>query len=153
MAAACAEAVQFQSVSLDHKAVFCRDLFLESFDLTILKFYNGAATGTDKMVVMTFVRDVVVLRLGAEVPGLRNAGFAKEIQRAVDRGKTKMRVFLCELMIHGLGRHVFLSKKGRQDQLALAGQLQLMLGQVLAKHLHFFEGFAHGVSTDLKEAH
>lgn len=145
MAATRAEAVQFQSVGLDHKAVFRRDLFLEPFDLTILKLDNGAATGTDEMVVVTFVGDVVVLGLGAEVPGLGNAGFAKEIQRAVDSGKTKMRVFFRELMVHGLGRDVFLSKKRRQDQLALAGQLQLMLGQVLAKHLHFFEGFAHGV--------
>ena len=145
MAATRAEAVQFQSVGLDHKAVFRRDLFLEPFDLTILKLDNGAATGTDEMVVVTFVGDVVVLGLGAEVPGLGNAGFAKEIQRAVDSGKTKMRVFFRELMVHGLGCDVFLSKKRRQDQLALAGQLQLMLGQVLAKHLHFFEGFAHGV--------
>ncbi len=144
MPAACAESVQFQSVGLNYESVFRRDLFLEPLDLAILKFHNGAATGTDEMVVMTFVGDVVVLRLGAEVPGLSNAGFAKQIQRAVDSGKTKMRVFLSELMVHGLGRDVFLSKKRRQNQLALAGQLQLMLGQMLAKHLHFFEGFAHG---------
>ena len=56
-----------------------------------------------------------------------------------------MRVFLRELMVHSLGRNVFLSQKRRQDQLTLACQLQLMLGQVLAKHIHFFQGFAHGM--------
>ena len=145
MAAARTEAVQFQSVSLDDKAILRCDLLLEPLDLAILELHNGTATCADKMVVMPFVGDVVVLRLGTEVSGLSNAGFAKQVQRAVDGGETKMGIFLRELMVQGFGGAVFLSQKRCQDQLALASQLQLMLGQVLAKHVHFFEGFAHGV--------
>ena len=77
MAATRAEAVQFQSVGLDDKAVFGRNFFLEPFDLTILELYDGAAARTDEMVVVTFVGDVIVLRLSAEVPCLGDAGFAK----------------------------------------------------------------------------
>lgn len=56
-----------------------------------------------------------------------------------------MRIFLRELMVHGFGRDVFLSQERRQNQFTLPSQLQLMFGQVLAKHVQFFEGFAHGV--------
>ena len=143
MAATRAEAVQLQSVSLDDKAVLRRDLFLEPFNLTILELHNGATSGTDEVVVMAFVRDVIVLRLGPEVSGLGDAGLTEQIQSAVNSGEPQVRVFLGELVVHGLGRHVFLSKERRQDQLALAGQFQLMLGQMLTEHVHFFEGFAH----------
>ena len=94
---------------------------------------------------MAFMRDVIVLRLGTEVSSLGDAGFAKQIQSAVNGGEPQVRIFLGKLVVHGLGRDVFLSKERRQDQFALAGQFQLMFGQVLTKHVHFFEGFAHSV--------
>ena len=144
MAAVGTEAVQLEPVGLDHKAVLGRDLFLQLFNLAILELYNSPTAGADEMVVMALMRDIVVLRLGAEVAGLGDARFAEEIQRAVNSGESEVRIFLRQLMIHRLGRDVFLSQERRQDQFALTSQLQLMLGQVLAKHVHFFEGLAHG---------
>ena len=144
MAAARTETVQLQPVGLDHKAVLGRDLFLQSFNLAILEFYYGSTAGADEMVVMALMRDIIVLRLGAEVAGLGNARFAEEVQRAVNGGESEVGIFLRQLMIHRLGCDVFLSQECRQDQFALTSQLQLMLGQVLAKHVHFFESLAHG---------
>lgn len=144
MAAARTEAVQLQPVGLDHKAVLGRNLFLQPFNLAVLEFYNRSTAGADEMVVMALMRDIVVLRLGAEVAGLGDACFAEEIQRAVNRGESEVGIFLRQLMIHRLGRDVFLSQERRQDEFALTSQLQLMLGQVLAKHVHFFESLAHG---------
>ncbi len=145
MAATRAEPVELQAVGLDHEAVFCRDLFLQPLDFAVLEFDDRAAAGADEMVVMAFMGDVVVLRLGAEVASLGDSSFAKEVQRAIDRRETQMGILLGELMIHRLGRHVLLPKERRENQLPLAGQFQLMLGQVLAKHVHFFEVFAHRV--------
>ena len=121
MPAAGAQAIQFEAMGLNHEAVLGGHLFLQPLDFAILEFDNGPAAGTDKVVVMPFVGDVVVLRLGTEMPGLGDSGFTEEIEGAVDGGQSQMRVFLGELMIHRLGRDVFLSKKCRQDQLPLAG--------------------------------
>lgn len=91
--------------------------------------------------------------LRGEVARLGNSGLAEEVERAVDRGQPQMGIFLGKLMVHGFRRDVLLSKERRQDQFSLASQFQLMLGQMLAKHIHFFESFAHGVSFGVKEAH
>src|SRR5512132_2568596 len=98
-------------MSLNHKTVFSGHFLLQSLDLTVLEFYNRPAAGTDKMVVMAFMGDVVVLRLGTEMPRLGNAGFAKQVQGTVDSGQSKVRIFFGELMIHRLCRDVFLPKK------------------------------------------
>lgn len=132
-------------MGLNDKAILCGDFFLEPFDLAIFELHNGAATRADQMVMMTFVGDVVVLRLGAEVASLGNSGFAKQIQRAIDGSEAKMRIFLRELMVHSFRRDMFLSQECGEDQFALASQLQLMLGQMLAEYVHLFESFAHGV--------
>ena len=110
-------------MGLNDKPILCGDFLLESFDFAILKLHNGAATGADQMIVMTFVRDVVVLRLGTEVSSLGNASLAKQVQSAIDGGEAKMGVLLRELMVHGFSRDVFLSQKRGQDQFALASQL------------------------------
>ena len=119
MAAASTEAVQLQPVSLDDKAVLRRDLLLQPFNLTIFEFYDSATAGADEMIVMALMRDIVVLRLGAEVAGLSNPCFAEQIQRAVNSGESEVRIFLGELMVHRFCRDVFLSEKRRQDQFAL----------------------------------
>ena len=87
MAAARAEAVQFQSMGLDDEAIPCGDFLLQSFDFAILELHDRPATCADEMVVMTFVRDVVVLCLCAEVSGLSDPGFAKQVQCTVDGGE------------------------------------------------------------------
>ena len=143
MAAARTEAVEFQAMGLDDKAIACGHLFLQAFNLAILELDDLAAAGTDEMVVMTLMGDVVVLRLRAEVAGLRQTCVAEEIQGTIDRGETEVWVFLGELMVHRLRCDVFLLQKGTQDQLALAGQLQLMLFEVLLEHLHLLGGLIH----------
>ena len=153
MAAARAETVEFQAVGLDHKAVFCRDFLLQPLNFAVLELDNHATAGADEMVVMAFMRDVVVLRLGAEVARLGDPCLAKEVQRAIDRREPEMRILLGKLMIHRLGRDVLLAKERRQDQFSLASQFQLMLRQMLTKHVHFFKAFAHRVWSGLKEAH
>ena len=77
MTAAGAEAVEFEAVGLDREAVACGDFFLKPFDVAIFEFHDLAAVGADQVIMMTLVRNVVVLGLRPEMPGLREARFAK----------------------------------------------------------------------------
>ena len=138
MTAAGTEAVEFEAVSLNGKAVSSGDLFLQFFNLTVFKFDDLTATGADKVIVVPFVGDVIVLRLRAEMPRLGDARVAKQVQRPINGGQPKMRIRLCELVVHGLGRDVFLTKKRRQDQFPLPGEFQLMLAQMFLKDIHLF---------------
>lgn len=138
MTTAGAETVELKTVCVDGEAVGRGDFFLEAFNVAIGEFHDLAAAGANEMVVMAFVGDVVILRLCAEVPRLREAGFAKQIQRAIDRGQPQMRIFFGELVIHLLGRDVFLFQKRVEDEFTLTGELQLMLAEVLFERLHFF---------------
>lgn len=144
MTAAGTEAVQFETVSLDREAVTRRDFFLEAFDIAIFEFHDLAAVGADQVVMMTFVRDVVVLGLRTEVPGLRQACLTKQVERAIDGRQPQVRIFASQLVVHLFRRDVFLLEKGVEDQLALAGVLQLVLPEVLFQDAHFFLVFRHG---------
>ena len=126
-------------MGLDGKAVLDSHFFLESFNFLVLKFHNLLAAGADEVIVVTFVRDIVVLRLRAEVPGLCEAGIAEEIERSEDCRESEMRIGLCQLMIHRLCSDVFLPEEGVQDQFTLAGELELMLAQVFHQGLHFLD--------------
>lgn len=77
MTAARAEAVELKSVGLDDKSIFGSYFFLEPFNFLVLKFHDFFAASADEVVVVTLVRDVVVFRLRAEVPGLCEAGIAE----------------------------------------------------------------------------
>lgn len=77
MTAARTEAVKFQAVSLNREAVARGDFFLKLLNFAIFKFHDLAAPCADEMIVMTFMRHVVILRLGAKMAGLRNAGIAE----------------------------------------------------------------------------
>jgi hypothetical protein len=138
MTAARTEAVELKSVGLDGKSVPGGHFFLESLNVAIFKLHDLAAVGADEMIVVALVRDVVVLGLGAEVPGLREAGIAEQIERPVDCRESKVRIGLSQLMIHGLRGNVLLPEEGAQNQFTLAGELELMLAQVLSQGLHFF---------------
>ncbi len=140
------EAVEFEAVSLDYKAVAGGDFLLKPLDVTIFELHDLSAVGADEVVVVAFVRDIVVLGLRAEMPGLRQAGFTKEIERAVDRRQTQMRIFSRQLMVHFFSGDVFLLQECVEDQLALAGEFQLMFPQVFLQHRHFFCMFGHGAS-------
>ena len=47
-----------------------------------------------------------------------------------------MGILLCELVIHGFCSNVLLFEKCIQDEFALSGHLQLMLGEVLPQDVH-----------------
>lgn len=131
MTAARTEAVELKSVGLDGKSVPGGDLFLKPLNFLVFKFHDLFATGADEMIVMALVRDIVVLRLRAEVSSLCNAGVAEQIERPVDGREPKMRIGLRHLVIHGLRGDVLLLEEGAQNHLTLAGELELMFAQVL----------------------
>lgn len=138
MTAGGAETVELQFVRLDRKAVPLGDFLLQPFDVLVFEFHDLPATGADEMVVMPFVGDVVVLRLGAEVLGPRQAGFAEEIERPVDGGQADVRVLFGEHPVHLLGSDVFHLEEDFKDLFTLAGELQLMLGQVVFEDRNIF---------------
>ena len=63
MTTAGAETVELEPVRVDGKAVAGCDFLLQLLDLAIFEFDDLAAARADKMIVMTLVGDVVVLRL------------------------------------------------------------------------------------------
>ena len=70
MPAACTQAVEFELVGLDGKAVFRSDLLLQPFDLTVLEFHDLPAARADQVVMVSFMDHVVVLGLCSEVARL-----------------------------------------------------------------------------------
>ena len=154
MTAAAAEAVEFKAMGGNGEAVPGGDFFLEFFDLAVFKFHDLAAVGANQMVVMAFMGNVVVLRLGAEMAGLCQPGFAKEIERAVDGGESQMRIFFGQLVVHLFGGDVFLLKERIEDEFTLASELELVLAEVRFQRLHLFRMFRHRVRpTLLRGAH
>ena len=145
MTAASAEAVEFKAVSRNSEAVPGRDFFLEFFDLAVFKLHDFAAVGANQMVVVTLVGNVVILRLRAEMPGLRQSGFAKQVEGTVDGGEPQMRVFLRQLVIHLFGGDVFLLEEGVKNEFALARVLQLVFAEVRFQRFHLFRMFGHRV--------
>lgn len=154
MAAVHAEAVELKPVRLDDEPILGRHFLLEPLDFAIFELHNLSAARTDQVIMVSLMGDVVVLGLRTEMSCLRDACLAKEIQCAIDGRQAEMRVLFRELVVHRLGGDVFLAKESRQDEFSLAGQLQLMLRQVLAEGIHFFVSFSHDrtgcVSAPLK---
>ena len=137
MTAARTEAVELKSVGFDRKSVPGGHFFLEPLDFFVFKFNDLLATGADEMIVVALVRDVVVFRLRAEVPGLCEACIAEQIECPVDGREPQMRIGLRQLVIHGLRGNMFLPEEGVENQFTLAGELELMLAQVVLQGLHF----------------
>ncbi len=137
MTAARTEAVELKSVGLDGKSVLGGHFFLEPLNFLVFKFHDFLAAGADEVIVVALVRDVVVLRLRAEMPGLCEAGIAEQIERPVDCRESKMRIGLSQLVIHGFRGNVLLPEEGAQNQFTLAGELKLMLAQVVLQSRHF----------------
>ena len=137
------QAVEFQFMRLNYESVLAGHLLLQTLNLTILEFHDFSAARADQMVVVSFMRHIVILRLRAKVSCLSQAGLAEQIQCAVNRRQTEMRVLFGQLMIHGLGGDVFLFQKCHENKFALAGQFQLVLGEVVPQGLHFFHILVH----------
>lgn len=138
MTAARTEAVELKSVGFDGKSVPGGDFFLEALNVAVFKLHDLSAVGANKVVVVALVRDIVVLGLGPEVPGLCEAGIAEQIERPVDGRESKVRIGLSQLMIHSLRGNMLLLEEGAQNQFTLTGDLELMFAQVLLQNLHFF---------------
>src|SRR5215470_14211764 len=142
MTAAGTETVELEAVSLNSEAVLGGDFLLQAFDLAVFELHDLAASGTNQVVVVPLVRDVVILSLGAEMAGLGQTRIAKQIEGTVDRGQAQMGIALRQLVVHGFRRDMFLAKKGSKNQLPLARKLQLMFGQMVFQGLHLFRIFA-----------
>ncbi len=145
MTTASAEPVEFEAVSGNGEAVPGGDFLLKLFDLAFFKLHDLAAVGANQMIVMALVGNVVILRLCAEMPGLRQTGFAKEIEGAVDGCESQMRVFLRQLVVHLFRGDVFLLEEGVEDEFTLTRVLQLVLAEMCFQRLHLFRMFGHRV--------
>ena len=122
MSAAGAHAIEFQFMGLDGEAVAAGDFFLKLFDVFILEFHNLAAGGADEVIVVPLVGHIIVLGLRAEVAGLGQSDFTKEIERPVNGGQADMRIFLRELPIHLFRSDVLILQEHVQNVLALSCQ-------------------------------
>lgn len=141
MTAARAESVELEAMGLDGKTVLRGDFFLEALDIAVLELHDLSAAGANKMIVVAFVRDVVVLGLSAEVPGLGQTGFAEEVQRAVNGGQSQVRILSRELMIHRFSRDMLLLEKSIENQFTLPSKFKLMFPEMLLQDSHFFGMF------------
>ena len=137
MTAARTEAVELKSVGFDRKSVPGGHFFLEPLNFFVFEFHDLLAAGADEMIVVALVRDVVVLCLRTEMPGLCKAGIAEQIECPIDSREPQMRIGLRQLVIHGFCRNMFLPEEGVQNQFTLAGELELMFAQVILQGLHF----------------
>ncbi len=64
------ETVNLQLVGLNGEPVFAGHFFLEFLNITVFKFHDLPTGGAYDVVVVPFMRDIIVLGLGAEVAGL-----------------------------------------------------------------------------------
>jgi hypothetical protein len=143
MMAACTAAVQFELVRLDGEPVLTGDLLLQALDVTVFKLDDLTATGTDQVIMMSFVCDVVVLCLRPKVSGLGEPGLAEKVQGTVDSRKTDMRILLCQQTVHLFRGDVLHFQKRAEDLLPLACQLQLMFGQMDLEGIDLFGSLIH----------
>src|SRR2546422_5624063 len=120
MTAARTEAVELKSVGLDGKSVPGGHFFLEPLNFFVFKFHDLIAAGADEVIVVALVRDVVILRLRAEVAGLWGAGNAEQNKRPGYFRGAQMRNGLSQLVIHGLRREGRFPEGSRQNQITLA---------------------------------
>ena len=118
-------------------------LFLEALDCLILEFHDLPAARADQVVMVALVRDIVVLRLGAEVAGLGQTCFAEEIQRAVNGRQSNMWVFFGQQAVHLFGGDVLVLKKRLQDVFALPRELELVLGEMVLEDANLFGRLGH----------
>ena len=116
----------------DRKPMSGRDLFLQLFNVAVLKFDNEPALRADHMIMVAFVDDIVIVRLRAEVPLLRNAGITEQVERPVNGGQPDVRFVAAQCAVQFFRRHVLFLKKRVQDDFSLLRHLQAVLGQVIS---------------------
>lgn len=77
MTAARTESVELEAVGLNREPIAGSDFLLEFFDFAIFKFDDFSAARANEVIVMTLMRDIIVLGLRAEVSGLGEPGITK----------------------------------------------------------------------------
>jgi hypothetical protein len=127
MTTARAEAIELETVGLNGESIASGDFFLKLFNFTVFKLDDLAATGANEVIVVALMRNVIVLGLRPEVPGLGESRIAKQVQCPVNGRQSEMWISFSQLVIHSFGRDMFLPEKRRKDEFALAGELQLVL--------------------------
>lgn len=151
MTAARAESVEFEAVGGNRKAILGCDFFLEAFDIAVFKFHDFATARADEVVVMSLMGYVVILGLGSKMPRLCQSRFTEQVQGPINGRESKVGIFACQLMIHFLGRDVFLLQKGIEDQLTLARKFELVPPEMLFQNSHFFGMFGHNARWPSQE--
>ena len=92
---------------------------------------------------MTFVRNVIVLSLRAEMPRLGQTGFTKKIECSVNSCQADVGILFGQQTIHLLCGDMFDFQKRAQYLLTLTGELELMLAQMFFENTDLFYVFAH----------
>lgn len=141
MTAAGAQTVEFEAVGLNGKAIPAGDFFLKPLNVAVFELDDLPAASADQMVMMTFVGDVIVLGLGAEVSSLGEAGFTEEVERTVNGRQSEMGILPSELVVKLLRGDVLLLEKGIEDEFPLARIFQLVLSKMVLENSHFFGVF------------
>ena len=119
--------VQLQAMALDPEAVLTGDRFLQRLDLRVFELDDGAAFGTDQVIVVLFTGPRFIAGLAVtKVAGFGDATLGEELESAVHRRVTDMRMLLTQAQVELLGGEVLPGpEKFIQDDLPLTGRLQL----------------------------
>ena len=125
---------------LNNKRMLSRHLFLKIFYIHIFKFNDFSASDTDQMIVMIVIGHNFIPRLPfPELPFLYDSRLAEEMKCPVYRRQSDRAVPARAGFIQFFrGNMPGQRKKGIQNRLALAGQLQLMSLNVSSQEFGFF---------------
>ncbi len=143
MAAGRAETVELQFVGRNRKAILRGNFLLQAFNVAVFEFDDFAAVRTNEMIMVTFVGNIIVLRLSSKMPGLGKARLAEQVHGAVNRGQPDVVTFLGQQKMHLVRSDVLHLQKGAEDDFALLGELELVFGEVIFERADFFERFIH----------
>src|SRR5262249_48205961 len=140
-----AESVQLHLVRGDLEPVLARHLVLERRDAVVLELDDGAAAGTDEVVVVVPAHRRLVAGLPVpEVPRVGEAALVQQLHRPVDRCHRDPIVLLAHLRPELLHRLMAAEgEEGVDDQAPLPRGLQAVLGHVATEKLGSVR-LAHG---------
>lgn len=134
-----AETVQLKLMGGDDEVVGRGHIVLQLLDGLVLELDDGAAPGTDQVVVVLTFGHVLVAGLTVaelHLPG--DARFREQLEGAVDRGVTNVRVLCPELEVQLLDAQVAVGgEEGIKNDIPLAGRLEPVLGDVIMEDLLF----------------
>jgi hypothetical protein len=132
-----AQAVQFETVAENLEFVLAGDLLLQLLDARIFEFQDGAAAGTDEVIVMLVVAGALIARLSiAEMALFGKTAFGEELQGAVDRRIPEIGILLAQLEVEFFGGQVGARlEKFVENNLTLPGRFQPLAGHEVPENL------------------